>query len=206
MARKRRIICPGVPIHIVQRGHDRRACFRKAADFEEYWWLLRESARRTSCQIHAYVLMTNHVHLLLTPPDIRAAARMMHRAAGVYGARFNRHRGRSGAVWEDRYWSCLIDSERHLLACSRYIELNPMRARMVDHPREYEWSSYHGNSGSVADALLTPHSLYVALGQNPAERAAAYRELFSVGIEPSAIDAIRRSPRRRPKIKVPVPF
>lgn len=192
-------------MHIVQRGHDRRPCFHRAADFQNYRRLVHDSAQRTSCQIHAYVLMTNHVHLLLTPPDVHAAAHMMHRVAGTYGSHYNRDYGRTGAVWESRYWSRLIDSERHMLACSRYIELNPKRAGMVGHPREYEWSSYHGNSGRIVDALLTPHPLYIGLGQSAALRAAAYTELFSLEIEPSAIDAIRRSPRRQPKTKEPVP-
>jgi putative transposase len=199
------MICPGVPIHIVQRGHNRLPCFRTVADFLDYRRILGESASRMSCEIHAYVLMTNHVHILLTPPESWSAARMMHRVAGVYGSRFNQEYGRTGTLWESRYWSCLIDSERHLLACSRYVELNPVRAGMVGHPRDYDWSSYRGNAESRADRLLTPHSLYIKLGHDPAERAEAYGELFSQVLEPSVVNAIRRSPRREPKTKEPVP-
>ena len=198
MPRRRRIVLAGVPIHIVQRGHDRRACFRSDDDFRRYRWLLRDSAQRASCQVHAYVLMTNHVHVLVTPPDVRAAAQMMHRVAGVYGCAFNRKNKRSGAVWEGRYWSCIIASERHLLACSRYIELNPVRAGLVRHPREYRWSSYRGNAEGDDDVLLTPHPLYGSLGHNGTQRAAAYADLFSVAIDAEVVEAISRSPRRAP--------
>ena len=183
-------------MHIVQRGHNRGPCFHQGNDYQEYRLLLLDSAKRTECQVHAYVLMTNHVHLLVTPPNERAPARMMHRVAGLYGSRSNRKAGRTGGFWESRYWSCAIKSEHHLLACSRYIELNPVRAGMVGHPREYRWSSYHGNADNVPDPLLTPHPLYSGLGRSSVERAAAYTELFSAIMDQPTIDAIRRSPRR----------
>jgi putative transposase len=185
-------------MHIVQRGHDRRECFRTDDDFRHYRSLLGDSAQRASCEVHAYVLMTNHVHLLVTPRDHRAAARMMHRAAGVYGHRFNSKYERSGTVWEGRYWSCLIESERHLFACSRYLELNPVRAGMVNHPRDYRWSSYRANAECGDDPLLTPHLLYNGLGGTNRERAASYADLFSLVIDPAALKAIRRPPGRRP--------
>jgi putative transposase len=177
-------------MHIVQRGHDRRECFRSDDDFRRYQRLLRESAQRHSCAVHAYVLMT--------PLDARAAARMMHRVAGMYAYWFNSSYTRSGTLWEGRYWSCLIESERHLFACSRYLELNPVRAGMVIHPREYRWSSYRANAECATDPLLTPHSLYSSLGTTGSERAANYASLFAVVIDPGVVDAIRRRPGRRP--------
>lgn len=184
-------------MHIVQRGHDRRECFRTDDDFRYYLSLLGEAARRASCAVHAYVLMTNHVHLLVTPTDASAAGRMMHRVAGMYAYRFNSRYTRSGTLWESRFWSCLIDSERHLVACSRYLELNPVRAGMVTHPRQYPWSSYHGNAECGGDALLTPHSLYTSLGHTDRERAASYAELFSTGLDTDTVEAIRRPFGRR---------
>jgi putative transposase len=181
-------------MHIVHRGHDRRDCFRSDDDFVRYRSLMAEAAKRASCEVHAYVLMTNHVHLLVTPSNPRSAALMMHRIAGVYGHRFNTRYVRSGSVWEGRYWSCLIDSEHHMLACSRYLELNPVRAGMVAHPRDYPWSSYRGNAECAEDALLTAHLLYESLGGTRAERAASYAELFTAAIDWIPPNTIRRLP------------
>jgi putative transposase len=192
MARHARIVRPGVPMHIVQRGHDRSECFHSDDDFQRYRSLLEESARRADCAVHAYVLMTNHVHLLVTPSKPSAPARMMQRVAGCYASRINSRLSRSGTLWEGRFWSCLIDSEHHLFACSRYVELNPVRAGMVLHPRDYPWSSYRANAECGEDSLLTPLPQYTALGRTRSECAAQYSELFATAIDIKSLDAIRR--------------
>ena len=178
MPRQPRIFLPGAPLHLVQRGHNRNACFFEEADYRAYLTWLGEALKKTGCALHAYVLMTNHVHLLLTPPDAQAAAQMMVSLGRRYVQYINRTYQRSGTLWESRYKASVVQSEHYLLLCQRYIELNPVRAGMVDDPAEYHWSSYRANALGFDDALLTPHPLYLAIAQAPEERQQSYRALF----------------------------
>ena len=178
MPRRPRITLPGVPLHLIQRGNNRQACFLADDDYRAYLNWLEEYARKSHCLIHAYVMMRNHVYLLMTPANADSASGLMKRLGQRYVQYINRTYRRSGTLWEGRFRSCLVGEEDYLLGCYRYIELNPIRARMVDHPAEYPWSSYRTNGQGKPSKLLTPHPLYVALGGNEKARQAAYRELF----------------------------
>lgn len=193
MPHRPRLMLPGVPLQLIQRGNDRHACFFADEDHRFYLDWLKEYAGKTGCQIHAYVLMTNHVHLLLSSPTAEGAGALMKALGQRYVQYVNRTYRRSGTLWEGRFRSCLTQEENYLLACQRYIELNPVRAGMVEHPAEYRWSSYRANAQGEADALLTPHALYLGLGAEVAERQAAYRELFRYELEPGVVDAIRQA-------------
>jgi len=181
MARQPRLDLPGIPQHIVQRGNNRlddtdRACYRQ---------LLREALLATGCTLHAYVLMDNHVHLLATPPDVGAAGRLMQQLGRRYVGQFNARHTHTGTLWEGWYQACLVDSDEYLLRCSRYIDLNPVRARMTDDPAAFPWSSCAGLCGLREDPLLTPHSVQQAIG------ADHYRALLSEAISDEDLAAIR---------------
>ncbi|OOG24914.1 transposase [Thioalkalivibrio denitrificans] len=191
MARMPRIVIPGQPLHVIQRGNNRADVFFQRSDYLRYLNDLREAAERYGCAIHAYVLMTNHVHLLLTPDHEQGPAHMMQAVGRRYVRYVNTRHGRTGTLWEGRYKSVVVDSENYLLACSRYIELNPVRAGMVTHPGEYSWSSYGCNARGVADNLITPHPVYRALGPSAAEREAAYGALFGGLLESRTLKEIR---------------
>ena len=193
MPRRARLSLPNVPLHIIQRGNNRQACFYADEDYRFYLGWLREHADKAGCRVHAYVLMTNHVHLLITAEQPEAPGALMKALGQRYVQYVNRMYRRSGTLWEGRFRSCLTQEENYLLACHRYIELNPVRAVMVVHPAEYRWSSYRANAQGEADALLKPHLLYDALGTDAASRQAAYRELFRYELEPGLVDKIRRA-------------
>jgi putative transposase len=183
-------------MHVIQRGNNRTQIFRAADDFARFRELLLETSRRFGCAIHAYVFMTNHAHLLITPEDDHGPSRMMQAIGQRYVRGMNARHRRTGTLWEGRFRSSLIDSERYLLACSRYIELNPVRACMVDAPDRYAWSSYRFNAYGATDELLTPHSVYHGLGSSPADRQAAYRALFRVPLRSRMVDSIRDATNR----------
>jgi putative transposase len=193
MPRRARLILPGVPLHLIQRGNNRQACFVDDDDRHAYLRWLGEYARSSSCRVHAYVLMTNHVHLLISCRDDDGPGRLMKALGQRYVQYFNRRYGRSGTLWEGRFRSCLIESEGYLLACQRYIELNPLRARMIKQPAEYPWSSYRAYAQGEPNPLVQPHPLYLALGVDPEERQGAYRALFQERLDPAEIDAIRHA-------------
>ena len=193
MPRRARLALPGVPLHIIQRGNNRQACFFADEDCRFYLDWLKEYADKAGCRIHAYVLMTNHVHLLLSADRTDGAGALMKALGQRYVQYVNRAYRRSGTLWEGRFRSCLTQAETYLLDCQRYIELNPVRAGMVDHPAEYRWSSYRANAQNETDELVTSHSVYRALGIDVASRQAAYRELFRRELEPGFVDEIRRS-------------
>jgi len=157
MARQPRLDLPGIPLHIVQRGNNRLLCFLDDSDCACYRQLLREALLATGRTLHAYVLMDNHVHLLATPPEVGATARLMQQLDRRYVGQFNARHARTGTLWEGRYKACLVDSDDCLLRCSRYIDLNPVRARMTDEPAAYPWSSCAGLYGLRADPLPSPH-------------------------------------------------
>lgn len=191
MARLPRIDLPGVPQHVRQRGNNRQPCFLDDNDRRNYLELLAKALRDTGCRLHAYVLMDNHAHLLLTPSRLGATGRMMQQLGRRYVGLFNARHGRTGTLWEGRYRSCLVESERHLLLCARYIDLNPVRARLTDNACDYRWSSCAALCGLRHDALLTPHAAQVATGSTEAARALAYRALLAEGVPEEELQAIR---------------
>ena len=191
MPRRPRIILPNVPQHIIQRGNNRSVCFYADEDYVRYLDWLKEYADKTDCHIHAYVLMTNHVHLLASASTTEAIGAMMKVIGQRYVQYINRSYKRSGTLWEGRFKSCPTQAEAYLLACQRYIELNPVRANMVQHPAEYKWSSYQANAQGADTDIIKPHTLYKALGADAQTRQAAYRELFRYELDPGTIDQIR---------------
>ncbi len=191
MARLPRYVIPGQPQHIIQRGNNRTAIFGGDDDYIFYLECLREAAEANELAIHAYVLMTNHVHLLATPGHETSIGKTLQSLGRRYVQYFNFTYQRTGTLWEGRYKATIIDSESYLLTCSRYIELNPVRANMVAHPREYPWSSYHWHADGRADALLVDHPLYRRLGKTAEERQSAYRALFRAHLGDTALVEIR---------------
>ena len=193
MPRKPRFVIPGVPVHIVQRGRSKEPVFYDDADYQIYLGRLKEAAERYHCQIHAYVLMTNHIHLLATPTEIQGITRMMQSVGRHYVPYINRTYGGSGSIWEGRYKASLVQDETYLLTCMRYIELNPVRANMVNSPVQYRWSSFHHNGQGRVDDLVVPHSLYLSLGETAASRQSAYNALFKGHIEDIELNDIRKA-------------
>jgi putative transposase len=193
MPRRPRIIIPGIPLHIIQRGNNRQACFFADDDYRFYLDWAQEYSGRTGCAVHAYAMMTNHVHLLLTPQNKESAGAFMKSLGQRYAQYINRTCRRSGTLWEGRFRSSVIQQDMYLLTCQRYIEMNPVRAGMVDHPGAYAWSSYQTNAQGYPSALITPHSIYHDLGVDDAERLSAYRELFRQELEPGEVDKIRQA-------------
>ena len=191
MPRRSRITVAEVPVHIIQRGNNRGACFFTDADYELYLTQLQVLAAQFGCAVHAYCLMTNHVHLLLTPQQVDGSALLMKHLGQRYVQHVNRSYRRSGTLWEGRFRSCLVDSEHYLLACYRYIELNPHRAGMVNHPRLYRWSSYRSNAEGKASDLIKPHDQYVQLGRGAQPRREAYRALFRDALYAAVVNDIR---------------
>jgi putative transposase len=190
MPRKPRFFVPGVPVHIVHRGHSRAPVFFENSDYAAYLEWLMESATRYSCEIHAYVLMTNHIHILATPTDKQAISRMMQYMGRRYVPYINHLYGTSGSIWEGRYKASLINDEQYLLTCMRYIELNPVRADMTRGPGQYHWSSYQCNALGKKNALITPHLLYLKLGRTGAQRREAYRDLFKAHLDKDVVKNI----------------
>ena len=193
MPRRPRLLMADYPLHIVQRGINREPCFFAEEDYHCYLHWLEEAARDCGCAIHAYALMTNHVHLLITPSVSGSPSRLMQSLGRRYVQYVNRFYRRTGSLWEGRFKSSVVQAETYLLACYRYIELNPVRAGMVTDPGQYRWSSYRANGLGQADACLTPHALYLAQGQGSAERGAAYRALFRPQLDGEAAADIRQA-------------
>lgn len=191
MARLPRYVLPGQPQHVILRGNNRSIIFVAEEDYHFFIECLQKAAEQHGCAIYAYVLMTNHVHLLMTPEREDSIGKAMQSLGRRYVQYFNYTQKRTGTLWEGRYKATLIDSERYLLTCYRYIELNPVRANMVGHPREYLWSSYLFHAEGKIDKLITDHSLYVALGKENNERQAAYRALFKSHVSEEMLVAIR---------------
>jgi putative transposase len=193
MPRRPRIAVAGVPLHIIQRGNNRQACFFSSDDHQLYLEWLDEYARVSGCAIHAYALMTNHVHLLLTPATADSAGQLMKRLGQRYVQYVNRTYRRSGTLWEGRYRSCIAQHEGYVLACYRYIEMNPVRAGMVDQPGHYPWSSFSLNAHGDDQAWLTPHPQYLALAGSENDRREAYRALFKDRLDAGLVDQIRQA-------------
>jgi putative transposase len=191
MPRRPRIHIDGVPLHIVQRGHNRGACFFDDQDRHAYLGWLRDALQHERCQLHAYVLMTNHVHLLLTPEHATSVPRLIISVGRRYVQYINNAYGRTGTLWDSRYKSSLVQAETYLLVCQRYIELNPVRAGMVSDPGDYPWSSYRANAFGQANAVLSPHPLYIALAADDASRRGVYRDLFRTALGDAPLSDLR---------------
>ena len=191
MPRPARLNLAGIPQHITQRGNNRQACFFANNDYKLYLSLLTKACRKHQCMVHAYALMTNHVHLLITP-EIPTGVSLVFRDLGRdYVRQINKTYQRTGTMWEGRFKSSLVDSESYCLACYRYIELNPVRAGMVKHPSEYRWSSFNANAHGGLSGLLTPHESWLTLGDDEVCRQTAYRELFKETLDQRQIENIR---------------
>ncbi|MDL2355310.1 MAG: transposase [Pseudomonadota bacterium] len=193
MPRQSRPVIPEVPLHITQRGNNRLQCFFEEADFLVYLNLLRAASIEAGCQVHAYVLMSNHVHLLVSPSDEHGPAMLMKSLGERYVQYVNRRYARTGTLWEGRYHSCLVQCERYLMVCHRYIELNPVRARLVSEPAGYPWSSYQHNAHGRENRTVTAHALYSRMGSDPASRQIAYRALFDEVLAGDILERVRRA-------------
>lgn len=195
MPRIQRLCAPGIPLHIVQRGNNKQPCFLGTPDNLAYLEALKTASVRDGVEVHAYVLMTNHVHLLVTPHDRTGPSRMMQNLGRKYVQKFNATHKRTGTLWEGRFRSSIIDSDRYLLACYRYIELNPVRANMVGLPEEYRWSSFRANALGKPDDIINPHQKWLDLGVTAAERCQKYRLLFEACSGDDDYKAIRSALR-----------
>jgi len=193
MPRKPRFIIPHIPVHIVQRGHSRNPVFFEDGDYSAYLQWLKTGADRYRVAIHAYVLMTNHIHILATPSDTEGVMRMMQHLGRHYVPYINFTYGTSGSIWEGRYKASLVQNENYLLTCMRYIELNPVRANMVRSPAHYPWSSYRTNALNKENSLITSHADYVALGTSSDERCRVYKDLFKGHVDAEDLQDIRTS-------------
>lgn len=192
MPRQIRLCVPSVAQHVIQRGNNRQTCFRVEADYIAYAFWLDRAANQYDVQIHAWVFMTNHVHILATPSTAEGVPRMMQQLGRGYVRHFNRVYERTGTLWEGRYKSCLVESENYLLRCYRYIELNPVRAAIVTDPAHYKWSSHGCNGFGIKSKLVTPHPQYLALGSTEEVRLKNYRSLFQ-GHNDEGFDEIRNT-------------
>ena len=193
MARLPRLTLPGYPHHVIQRGNNRQAIFAKTADYQRLLDLLDDNARQFEVAIHAYVLMSNHFHLLVTPQSSDGLPQMMQAVGRRYVRYFNDSQQRSGTLWEGRYRSTLIQTDRYLLACMAYIDLNPVRAGLVAQAADYPWTSHGHYIGRQMDKMVTPHPLVWALGNTPFAREAAYAELVQAGINPVQQSALTQA-------------
>lgn len=192
MPRRARLVAPGIPLHIIQRGNNRQACFFHDDDYSLYLDWLLDYSELAGCTMHAYVLMTNHVHLLLTPETKESAGLLMKRLGQRYVQYVNRTYRRSGTLWEGRFRSCIAQEDNYLLVCQRYIELNPVRAGMVRYPADYRWSSYRANALGEPNKLVKPHFMYEGLGCSATDRQLNYRDLFDCDLESNMLDEIRK--------------
>lgn len=194
MARLSRYVIPGQPQHIIQRGNNRQAIFAAERDYRFFQNSLIEAADKHQLRIHAYVWMTNHIHLLATPGEDDSISKVFQSVGTRYVKYFNRTYERSGTLWEGRYRATVVDTEQYLLTLMRYIEMNPVRAGMVARPADYRWSSHAFNTGgSGGSDWLTPHDLYLRLGKTTLDRQDAYRGLFRTAVSESELTAIRES-------------
>jgi REP-associated tyrosine transposase len=191
MPRLPRFFVPDLPLHVIQRGNDRTPIFGSRDDLAFFRECLVHASRDHGVAIHAHVLMTNHIHLLVTPSRNSSVPKMMQSIGRVYVQYFNSTYHRTGTLWEGRYKAAIVDDDRYLLTCMRYIELNPVRARMVSSPGEYPWSSFRANACGAPDDLVVAHPIYRRLGRSREDCQSAYRELFRSAITESDLCDIR---------------
>jgi putative transposase len=190
MARQSRLILPQQPHHVIQRGNDGQPILRESEDYEHLLAWLKEAARFYRVAVHAYVLMPNHFHLLVTPADENGLGLMMQKIGRLYVPWFNNKYRRSGGLFQGRFRTSLVETELYFLACSRYIELHPVRAHLASEPADYPWSSCAHHAGLRPDPIVSDHSLYWALGNTPFQREAAYMELVRQGLSDQELDMI----------------
>lgn len=193
MPRKQRMYLPGIPCHIIQRGNNRETTFFNDSDYQFYLECLDHAVNKYKADIHAYVLMTNHVHILMTPLHKESISLVMQSIGRRYVQYINKKHKRTGTLWESRHKASLVDSEAYLLACSRYIEMNPVNANRVKHPSEYKWSSYKHNACGELNKLICPHEIYIRLGPNDELRQQAYTSLFNVDVDIKETQFIRNA-------------
>jgi len=193
MPRKPRVSIAGVPEHVIQRGNNRQAIFVDDSDMKAFVTWLKDYAEKYDVAIHSWVFMTNHFHLLCTPLSQSAVSLLMQSLGRRYVQYFNRRHERTGTLWEGRFRSCMVQAEDYVIELYRYIELNPVRAGMVNDPTQYSWSSYQCNGLGKKSSLLTPHPLYQNLGKTNETRQANYRELFRYSVEDRLLDNIRQT-------------
>lgn len=191
MPRHARVLLPGVPLHVVQRGHNRQPCFLSDTDYRVYLEIVREHSVAAGCSVHAYVLMTNHVHMLLSFVDIAVAPLLIGRIGQQYSQYLNRRLGRRSTTWDGRYRSSPVPTDTYVLACQRYIEMNPVRAGMVALPEHYRWSSYRANVGLGKDRLVTPHDVYLGLASEQCGCQSAYESLFARPLTDDQLRSLR---------------
>lgn len=193
MPRQPRYFIPGIPQHVILRGVDRQATFFAADDYTLFLTALGKNAAKYDCSIHAHVLMTNHVHLLMTPAERRAIPNLIQAMGRNYVQAINRRYGRTGTLWQGRYKASLIQEDVYFLTCQRYIELNPVRAGMVSDPGDYPHSSYRHHAFGRPAPAIHPHDVYLALANTPDSRRSAYRRLFDVELSRPVVDRIRET-------------
>ncbi|MFC1746389.1 transposase [Candidatus Riflebacteria bacterium] len=193
MARQPRFVLPGQAQHIIQRGNNQSIIFAAEEDYQFYLEKLQDACKRFKCKCHAYVLMNNHIHLLLTPKTEHGIGKLMQSLGRYYVQYFNIKYGRTGSLWEGRYRAAPIEGKHYLLFCYRYIELNPVRADLVTHPSKYQWSSYHYNAMGRSDDILSPHAQYLRLGLDKSERHKSYRKLFRQHLSKKILQEIRNA-------------
>ena len=186
---------PDVPVHAVQRGHNKQPVFFDDQDYLEYLRCLKIAADDSACTVHAYVLMTNHIHLLLTPVHPESVGQLFQGVGRNYVSYINKTYQRRGSLWEGRYKASLIQTETYFLTCMRYVEMNPVRAKIVDHPAQYRWSSYAANALGISNAIIKPHEIYLRLGASLKERCDAYQGLFQERVDLDRLAAIRNGLR-----------
>jgi putative transposase len=193
MARQARIVVPGQPLHIIHRGNNRQDVFKSEQDHRRFIEDLAVSRNKSGCSLHAYVLMPNHYHLLLTPPTDKALSEFMQSIGRRYVRYFNNEYQRTGTLWEGRYRSSVVDSDAYLLQCYRYIEENPVRSAVVTAPNQHQWSSYHHNALGVTDPLITEHKNYTQIAANDTERKNVYSKLFKTTLDDKTTTLITSS-------------
>jgi putative transposase len=191
--RRARLAFPEVPLHIIQRGNNRQPCFSGMAEYVVYLHMLGHYAKVCGCAVHAYVLMSNHVHLLLSPKSSGSASTLMKQLGQRYVQYFNRRHHRSGTLWEGRFRSCLVQDEKYFMVCQRYIELNPVRACMVAAPGDYRWSSFQANAFGRADHVVAPHPIYCSLAADAQERQKRYRAMFAEALPTEMVNHLRHA-------------
>lgn len=193
MSRYPRPVFENIPLHIVQRGNNRNPCFFCRGDYQVYLAMMKDALKEFECVVHAYTLMPNHVHLLASPKNASAPAGLMKRLGQRYVQYINRRYNRVGTLWQGRYHSSLVDTDSYFLACQRYIELNPVRAGIVGHPVDYEWSSYRVHAHGQACEIVVPHELYISIGENGRTREEGYRAMFIEPLPQSTLDQVRQA-------------
>jgi len=193
MPRRRRIVIQGLTLHVTHRGNNRCATFREDSDFESFLASLALAIRRYQFHVHAYALMSNHFHLMVTPGEPGGLSRGMQSLGRRYVRYFNDRHNRSGTLWEGRFRTAIITDERYWLTCLRYVEMNPVRAGLASSPEAYRWSSYRSHALGMADPIVAPHAVFDALANTIEGRRRAWRQMCAVPVGVEHLDGLRRS-------------